>query len=217
MIAEEFSRLQRERVNEAELEAAQDYAVGHFPLTIETPDQIATQVLNQLFYELPVEELPKYPRSRARASRPTTSSAWRASSSGRTACRWCSSATPTSSSATLKGVGLRRLRAHRHRPGGRALGRPQETVKVMLSCGEPSGDLYAGALVRALRAREPQLEAFGLGGPGLAAAGARLVADFRRALGHRTDRGAEGPAQVAGHLPAARRGRAPASGPTCWC
>jgi zinc protease len=60
VISEEFSRLQRERVNEAELEAAQDYAVGHFPLTIETPDQIATQVLNQLFYELSVEELPKY-------------------------------------------------------------------------------------------------------------------------------------------------------------
>ena len=34
--------------------------VGHFPLTIETPDAIATQVLNQLFYELPVEELPRY-------------------------------------------------------------------------------------------------------------------------------------------------------------
>ena len=60
VIADEFSRLQREKVNEAELEAAQDYAVGHFPLTIETPDQIATQVLNQLFYELSVEELPKY-------------------------------------------------------------------------------------------------------------------------------------------------------------
>jgi lipid-A-disaccharide synthase len=49
----------------------------------------------------------------------------------------------------------------------------------MVSCGEPSGDLYAGALVTALRARDPQLEAFGLGGEKLAAAGARLVADFR--------------------------------------
>lgn len=57
---DEFTRLQRERVNDGELEAAQDYMVGHFPLTIEVPDQIATQVLNQLFYELPVEELPKY-------------------------------------------------------------------------------------------------------------------------------------------------------------
>lgn len=60
IVADEFARLQREKVNEAELEAAQDYAVGHFPLTIETPDQIATQVLNQLFYELSVDELPKY-------------------------------------------------------------------------------------------------------------------------------------------------------------
>jgi len=51
-------------------------------------------------------------------------------------------------------------------------------VKVMISCGEPSGDLYAGALVRALAARDPELQAFGLGGERLAAAGARLVADF---------------------------------------
>lgn len=60
LAVDEFARLQRERVGESELEAAQDYAVGHFPLTIETPDQIATQVLNQLFYELPVDDLPKY-------------------------------------------------------------------------------------------------------------------------------------------------------------
>jgi len=49
----------------------------------------------------------------------------------------------------------------------------------MISCGEPSGDLYAGALVRALAERDPHLQAFGLGGERLAAAGARLVADFR--------------------------------------
>ena len=57
---DEFSRLQRERVSDGELEGAQDYLVGHFPLTIEVPDAIATQVLNQLFYDLPVDELPKY-------------------------------------------------------------------------------------------------------------------------------------------------------------
>jgi hypothetical protein len=34
--------------------------IGHFPLTIEVPDAIATQVLNQLFYDLPVEDLPRY-------------------------------------------------------------------------------------------------------------------------------------------------------------
>ena len=49
----------------------------------------------------------------------------------------------------------------------------------MISCGEASGDLYAGALVAALRAREPDLEVFGLGGEHLKAAGARLVGDFR--------------------------------------
>ena len=43
-----------------ELAGAQDYMVGHFPLTLEVPDAIATQVLNQLFYELPVDDLPKY-------------------------------------------------------------------------------------------------------------------------------------------------------------
>jgi lipid-A-disaccharide synthase len=48
----------------------------------------------------------------------------------------------------------------------------------MLSCGEPSGDLYAGALVTALRAREPGIEVFGLGGEKFAAAGGRLIADF---------------------------------------
>ncbi|MFA5907849.1 MAG: pitrilysin family protein [Vicinamibacterales bacterium] len=60
VIVDEFSRLQRERVYDDELAGAQDYMVGHFPLTIEVPDAIATQVLNQLFYELPVEDLPKY-------------------------------------------------------------------------------------------------------------------------------------------------------------
>ena len=49
----------------------------------------------------------------------------------------------------------------------------------MISCGEASGDLYAGALVAALRAREPDIDVFGLGGERLAAAGARLIADYR--------------------------------------
>jgi zinc protease len=57
---DEFSRLQRERVSDEELQGAQDYMVGHFPLTIEVPDAIATQVLNQLFYDLPVSDLPKF-------------------------------------------------------------------------------------------------------------------------------------------------------------
>ena len=48
----------------------------------------------------------------------------------------------------------------------------------MLSCGEASGDLYAGALVTAMRALDPGVEVFGFGGERLQAAGARLVGDY---------------------------------------
>jgi lipid-A-disaccharide synthase len=51
--------------------------------------------------------------------------------------------------------------------------------RILLSCGEASGDLYAGALVRALHAIDPSVDVFGLGGPQLAGAGGRLVADYR--------------------------------------
>jgi len=57
LIVDQFVRLQRERVNERELSDAKAYMTGSFPLTIETPDAIATQVLNVLFYGLPVEQL----------------------------------------------------------------------------------------------------------------------------------------------------------------
>lgn len=57
VMADEFSRLHRERVVEEELSDAKAYITGSFPLTIETPDQIATQVLNALFYERPLDEL----------------------------------------------------------------------------------------------------------------------------------------------------------------
>ena len=52
-------------------------------------------------------------------------------------------------------------------------------MKVMLSCGEPSGDLYAGALITQLRQLDPTAEVFGLGGECVAAVGGRLVADYR--------------------------------------
>ena len=52
-------------------------------------------------------------------------------------------------------------------------------MKVMLSCGEPSGDLYAGALITQLRQLDPPADVFGLGGECVAAAGGRLVADYR--------------------------------------
>ena len=53
------------------------------------------------------------------------------------------------------------------------------TLRFLLSCGEPSGDLYAGALTRELRALAPETEVAGLGGPQFAAAGGELVEDYR--------------------------------------
>lgn len=52
-------------------------------------------------------------------------------------------------------------------------------ARVMISCGEASGDLYAAALSRELTASAPGAEVFGFGGPRLAAAGADLVGDYR--------------------------------------
>lgn len=49
----------------------------------------------------------------------------------------------------------------------------------MLSCAEASGDLYAGALVRELKALRPDLVVGGFGGPHFAAAGGELLADYR--------------------------------------
>jgi lipid-A-disaccharide synthase len=53
------------------------------------------------------------------------------------------------------------------------------SARLLLSCGEASGDLYAGALTRELRAIDPGVAVAGLGGPQFAAAGGRLVDDYR--------------------------------------
>ena len=51
-------------------------------------------------------------------------------------------------------------------------------MRVMISCGEPSGDLYAGALAAEIRRLDPAGAITGFGGDRLAAAGATLVGDF---------------------------------------
>jgi lipid-A-disaccharide synthase len=51
--------------------------------------------------------------------------------------------------------------------------------RILLSCGEPSGDVYAGALTRELRALAPAVAVAGLGARELAAAGGQLLADYR--------------------------------------
>lgn len=52
-------------------------------------------------------------------------------------------------------------------------------TRVMISCGEASGDLYAGALAAEIRRLEPGADIFGFGGARLLEAGARLVGDYR--------------------------------------
>jgi lipid-A-disaccharide synthase len=52
-------------------------------------------------------------------------------------------------------------------------------VRVMISCGEPSGDLYAGALAREILALDPSATITGFGSDRLREAGATLVDDFK--------------------------------------
>ncbi len=47
-----------------------------------------------------------------------------------------------------------------------------------MSCGEASGDLYAGALTTELRKRHPASDIFGFGGDRMKRAGARVIGDF---------------------------------------
>ena len=52
-------------------------------------------------------------------------------------------------------------------------------MRVLISAGEASGDLYASRVVEALRARHPDAEFFGCAGPRMQAAGVRAVVDSR--------------------------------------
>jgi lipid-A-disaccharide synthase len=51
--------------------------------------------------------------------------------------------------------------------------------RLLISCGEASGDLYGAELVRHLRTRVDALEVLGLGGDRLQAQGATLLAHVR--------------------------------------
>jgi lipid-A-disaccharide synthase len=53
------------------------------------------------------------------------------------------------------------------------------SLRLLLSCGEASGDLYAGALTRELRSLSPDIDIAGLAGPEFARAGGRLLVDYR--------------------------------------
>jgi lipid-A-disaccharide synthase len=52
-------------------------------------------------------------------------------------------------------------------------------MNVMLSCGEPSGDLYAGALTTEIHRLSPASRIFGMGGGSFSQAGGQLLSDYR--------------------------------------
>jgi len=58
---DEISRMRREPVSRRELSSAQAYLTGNFPLSIETPNAIAAQVLEAMLYGLALDELETYP------------------------------------------------------------------------------------------------------------------------------------------------------------
>jgi zinc protease len=60
LIVDEMWKMIRDRVGDRELAGAQEYLTGSFPLTIETPSQIALQILNAVFYGLNMNELQTY-------------------------------------------------------------------------------------------------------------------------------------------------------------
>jgi lipid-A-disaccharide synthase len=65
---------------------------------------------------------------------------------------------------------------------------------ILLSAGEPSGDMHGAALARALRARWPDAQLYGLGGPLMQEAGVELLA-------HTDELAVMGFAEVFRHLP----------------
>src|SRR6185295_1639174 len=54
---------------------------------------------------------------------------------------------------------------------------PAAAARVLMIAGEASGDLHGADLLRALRARVPELAVFGIGGAGLRAAGMQTIVD----------------------------------------
>jgi lipid-A-disaccharide synthase len=70
-----------------------------------------------------------------------------------------------------------------------------EIVKLLISAGEASGELYGAQLIVALRHLDPSLEVFGVGSDRMRFAGADIVVDSREIA-------VLGIAEILGHLPA---------------
>ncbi len=67
-------------------------------------------------------------------------------------------------------------------------------VRILISAGEASGELYGAELIKALRSRDPSLEFFGVGGARMRAAGCDTVVDAK-------DLAVVGISEILSHLP----------------
>ena len=181
LMVDEFARLQRAARVRARAGDAQAYLAGSFPLTIETPNEIATQVLNAVFYELPVEEIATF-RERVQAVTPDDI---------QRVARELHPAGPPVDRAGRQRQGVRaaaprrrlhRVRGHSDRRAGPDVGDAQERTARSVGIGsfdDADHDLLRRGLRRPvrrragreLRARVPDVEIFGFGGPRLAGGG----------------------------------------------
>ncbi|MGR3303495.1 MAG: M16 family metallopeptidase [Candidatus Scalindua sp.] len=60
LVLDELKKLKSNGATKEELDSAKSYFVGHFPLSMETPSQIAAKIIDQEFYGLPEDYLDKY-------------------------------------------------------------------------------------------------------------------------------------------------------------
>ncbi len=61
LVLDELKKLKSNGVTKEELESAKSFYVGHYPLSMETPAQIASKIIIQEFYGLPDDYIDKYP------------------------------------------------------------------------------------------------------------------------------------------------------------
>src|SRR5262245_49702844 len=67
-------------------------------------------------------------------------------------------------------------------------------MRILISAGEASSDLYGSQLIEALRARVPDAQFFGVGGERMRAAGCEIVVDAKHLA-------VVGITEIVGHLP----------------
>ena len=115
LMIDEFWRLIRDQVGDRELAGAQEYLTGSFPLTIETPSQIALQILNAVFFGLNMNDLQTYRERVSRGQRGRRAARGAELPASRSARPSCSSAMPPRSSSNCPASASTSSRSFRRR------------------------------------------------------------------------------------------------------